>query len=187
LRLLSIAVCIFGFVFCFVAYYPGLLSPDSVAMLSRARGAAFSDWHSATMEALWAVLHRLVPGAAGMLALLLAFYWGALFLLTTAAMQIDRRVAPAMLVIGFMPFTINFAGTLWTDVLTATSWLMCAALVFSAEVAGKSPSMTRQVAWQRAPAWSLSRAKRPPRWPERARVRTRSRRRPSRPVTSPAG
>jgi hypothetical protein len=78
-----------------------------------------------------------------MLAFLLALYWGALLLLTAAASRIDRLIAPAMLVFGFMPFTINFTGTLWVDVLLATSWLMCAALAFSARVRGQPMSAPR--------------------------------------------
>ena len=126
-----IAVCFLGFGLCVVAYYPGLLSPDFISMQSEARDLSFTDWHSTMMPLLWAALYRLFPGPQGMLALLLAFYWGAVFLLAGAAAQIERRLASAMLITGFMPFTINFAGTLWLDVLTATSWLICVALIFS--------------------------------------------------------
>ncbi len=150
LRLLNMAVCMFGFGFCLAAYYPGLLSPDSISMMSQARDLAFWDWHSTMTPLLWAALYRLIPGPQGMLALLLAFYWGAVFVLAGAATQIERRVAPAMLVSAFLPFTINFAGTLWSDVLTATSWSMCAALVFSAEIRGQPSSIMRQVA-----TWTL--------------------------------
>src|SRR5262245_33846016 len=128
---LSLAICVLGFGFCLVAYYPGMLSSDSNTMLSHARDLSFSDWYSTAMELLWAGLYRLFPGPQGMFVLLLWLYWSAIFVLATAAAQIDWRVAPAMLIAGFMPFTINFAGTLWTDVLLATSWLLCAALVFS--------------------------------------------------------
>lgn len=150
LRLLDIAVCFFGFGFCVVAYYPGLLSPDSISMQSEARDLSFTDWHSTMMPLLWAALYRLFPGPQGMLALLLAFYWGAVFLLAGAAAQIERRLASAMLITGFMPFTINFAGTLWSDVLTATSWLICVALIFSAEIRGQPLSIIRKVA-----TWAL--------------------------------
>jgi hypothetical protein len=150
LRLLDLTVCVIGFGFCFIAYYPGMLSPDSISMMSQARDLSFTDWHSPVMPLLWAGLYRLAPGPQGMLALLLAFYWGAVFLLAGAAAQIERHVAPAMLIAGFMPFTINFAGTLWSDVLTATSWLICSALVFSVEIRRQPLSIMRQGA-----AWAL--------------------------------
>ena len=85
-------------------------------MMSQARDLSFTDWHSPVMPLLRAAMYRLDPGPQGMLALLLALYWGAVFLLAGAAAQIERHVAPAMLIMGFMPFTINFAGTLWADV-----------------------------------------------------------------------
>ena len=149
-RLLDLIVCLFGFCFCLVAYYPGLLSPNSISMMSQARDLSFTDWHSPVMPLLWAALYRIAPGPQGMLASLLALYWVAVFLLAGAAAQIERHVAPAMLVMGFMPFTINFAGTLWVDVLTATSWLACSALVFAAEIRRQPQSIIRQVA-----TWAL--------------------------------
>jgi hypothetical protein len=145
LRLFEVAACLAGFGFCFVAYYPGLLSPDSGAMLAQARDFSFFDWYSTMMPLLWAAVYRVIPGSQGMLALLLGFYWGAIFLLTRAAAQIDSFAAPIVVITGFLPFTINFAGTLWSDVLLATSWLLCAALAFSADVRGQSPSVIRQV------------------------------------------
>ena len=146
IALLNSAVCLSGFVFCLVAYYPGLLSPDSIIMFSQARDLSFTDWHATMMPLLWAGLHRLSPGPQGMLILLLALYWGATFVLAGAAARIERRVAPTMLIAGFMPFTINFAGTLWSDVLTATSWLMCAALGFFAAVRGQAQPIVGQIA-----------------------------------------
>src|SRR3954447_25895305 len=117
LRLLEVAACLAGFCFCFFAYYPGLLSPDSGAMLAQARDFSFFDWYPIMMPLLWAAIYRIIPGSQGMLALLLAFYWGAIFLLTRATARIDRLAAPIVIITGVLPFTINFAGTLWTDVL----------------------------------------------------------------------
>ena len=142
-RLGCLIVCAFGFTFCFAAYYPGLLSPDALSIYRQATSFSFSDWHAPMMGLLWALLDRLTHGPQGMLALLLTLYWGALFVLTVAASRINRLIAPAMLVLGFMPFTINFAGTLWVDVLLATSWLMCSALAFSAYIRGRPISMVR--------------------------------------------
>ncbi len=152
LRIVHGAVCIFGFGLCLVAYYPGLLSPDSLGMMLQARSISFFDWHSTMMPLIWAVLYRIGRGPQSMMVLLLVLYWGALFVLAQAAARIERRVAAAMLVMGFMPFTINFVGTLWTDVLLATSWLMCAALVFSGQTSGQPTSMLN--IWQAA-AWIL--------------------------------
>jgi hypothetical protein len=143
--LFDMAACLSGFCFCFAAYYPGVLSPDSGAMLAEAQDLSFSDWYPTMMPLLWGAIYRIIPGSQGMLALVLAFYWGALFLLARAAARIDRLAAPIMVITGLLPFTINFAGTLWTDVLVATSWLLCAAVAFSANVRGQPPSVVRRV------------------------------------------
>ena len=80
-----LTVSILGFALCMLAYYPGLLSPDSLSIYNQARNFSFTDWHSPMMALLWALLFHVVPGPQGMLMILLTFYWGALLLLTDAA------------------------------------------------------------------------------------------------------
>jgi hypothetical protein len=147
-QLACLIVCIFGFAVCFAAFYPGLLSPDALWMYEQVQNFSFFDWQAPVMGLLWAGFDRLSSGPQGMLVFLLLLYWGALFQLALAASRIDRFMAPAMLVLGFMPFTINFVGTIWVDVLLATSWLMCAALAFSAHISPRPMSPFRAtLAW----------------------------------------
>jgi hypothetical protein len=149
-RLLLLLISAAGFCLCYLVYRPGLLSIDSLSIYSQARNFLFNDWHAPMMALLWAPLYRLTDGPQGMLALLLTLYWGALFVFSDAAARIERLIAPGVLVFGVMPFTINFAGTLWVDVLLATSWLMCAALAFSSACRGWPMSLPHGVA-----AWTL--------------------------------
>src|SRR5262249_36874786 len=106
-----------GFVFCFGAYYPGFVNPDSLHMYIEARTLNFDDWQSAMLPLLWAPLNAVVEGSLGMLALLLAMYWGAFVTLACAAVAIHPLAGVAMIVLGFMPFTIIFSGVLITDTL----------------------------------------------------------------------
>jgi hypothetical protein len=147
-RIIAALLCFTGFCTCFVAYYPGLLSPDSLDMYMQAHQLAFGDWYAPLLALIWAGIHVAVPGPEGMLFFLLAFYWGALFLLADATIAIDRYAVFAMPLLGVMPFTVNFAGTIWTDVLLAVIWLMCVAAVFHSRVYNKTmPALTRVVAW----------------------------------------
>jgi hypothetical protein len=149
-RVGCLIVAALGFAVCMAAYDPGVLSPDSFVIYGQAKAFAFSDHHAPMMALLWALLDHIVPGPRGMLLFLLALYWGGLLMLSKAAARINPVVAPLMVVLGFMPFAINFAGTLWVDVLLATSWLMSAAIVFSASIRGQPMSIARSTA-----AWTL--------------------------------
>ena len=123
-----------------------MLSPDSLNQFEQARLFTFHDWYAPELAIIWALINFVVPGPQGMLVLLLALYWGALYVLASAVAFINPRVALILPFIGFMPFTINFAGTIWTDVLLAVSWLMSMALVFSSEVRRQELSTARKVA-----------------------------------------
>jgi len=117
-------------------------------MYKQAQNLSFIDWYSPMMPLIWAPIQFLMPGPQGMLLFLLTLYWGALFVFGDAAATIDPRAALAMPLLGFMPFTLNFAGTIWTDVLVAVSWLMCTALLFHSQIHGKKTfAATRAVAW----------------------------------------
>jgi len=149
-RIVAALLCGVGYCVCLIAYYPGTLSPDSISMYEQAQNFSFIDWYSPMLPLIWALIQFLIPGPQGMLFFLLALYWGALFVFADAAAAIDPRAAFSIPLLGVMPFTVNFAGTIWTDVLVAVSWLMCAALVFYSQIHGKKPSAARQ-----AIAWSL--------------------------------
>ena len=149
-RFFSTIICCVGFGICLIAFYPGLLSPNSLDQYQQARTFTFDDFHAPELAFIWSLLNFAIPGPHGIFILLLALYWAAIFVLASAAAVIDRRVAFAMPLLGFMPFAINFAGTIWTDVLVATSWLMSVALVFSTEVRLHKMSTARRIA-----AWAL--------------------------------
>lgn len=149
-KLVAALFCGAGYCACLVAYYPGTLSPDSIDMYEQAQKLSFIDWYSPVLSLIWVPIQFLIPGPQGMLFFLLALYWGALFVFTDALAAIDPRAALVMPLLGVMPFTVNFAGTIWTDVLVAVSWLMCAALLFHAQIRGKGTSIANQ-----AIAWSL--------------------------------
>jgi hypothetical protein len=146
----SSLICCIGFVLCVAAYHPGLQTPDSLAIHREAQNLAFTDWHSPVMALLWAALDHVAPSPWGLFIFLLILYWGALYLLAGAASRIDQRIAPLMLVLGFMPFAINLAGTLLKDTLLAESWLMCSALAFGSETSRRRMSIGRKVA-----AWTF--------------------------------
>jgi len=149
-RVVAALICAMGFCVCLLAYYPGTLSPDSISIYEQARNFSFIDWYSPVLALIWAPIQLLVPGPQGILFFLLTLYWGALLVFANAAATIDPRTALAMPLLGVMPFAINFAGTIWTDVLVGVSWLMCAALVFHSRIQGRRISAAGQ-----AIVWSL--------------------------------
>src|ERR1051325_2140122 len=70
-------VCAAGFVLTVVAFYPGVMSPDSFDQWEQGRAWAFNDVHPPVMSALWGLMDRVWAGPAGMLLLHNALFWGA--------------------------------------------------------------------------------------------------------------
>lgn len=110
----------------FGAFFPGMMSPDSLDQLRQANAWTFSTTQPPVMTLLWAALNLVVAGPALMLSLQVAMWWGGW------AMIVDRLVpargpwqALVLLAVGFWPPLFAMTGTIWRDV-HMTLALLCA-------------------------------------------------------------
>ncbi len=121
-RLLSWSdlIPVVGFILCALAFYPGIMTPDTLDQLAQANSQSFNDWHPPMMAWLWSWLNRVFPAASGFLFFDLLLLWFGLYWLNR---RIDHRYAPLVYVLGFLPFVINLSGVIWKDVATAYALL----------------------------------------------------------------
>jgi hypothetical protein len=124
-------VLLAGFVLTFVGFFPGLMSPDSVVQFGQAQRFAFSDHHPVVMALIWAGTNAVFPGPQGFFLLLLLMYWGGFSLICRYFAQRARPAFWVALVVPFLPFVINFSGTLWKDVLVFDCFLLSIGVILS--------------------------------------------------------
>ena len=124
-----IVTSLLGFVLTFVAFYPGLMSPDSDHQLMQARRFAFSDGHPVIMALIWAGTNRIWPGPQGFFLLLLLMYWVGFFLVARYFAPRSHVAHWMAVVLPFMPFLINFSGTLWKDALVFDCFLLSLGII----------------------------------------------------------
>ncbi len=118
-----------GFVWTFLAFYPGLMSPDSEDQLSQASRFAFSDGHPIVMALIWAGTNAIVRGPVGFFVLLLLMYWGGFLLICSSLASRSGVSFWSSVMLPFLPFLINFSGTLWKDVLVFGCFLLAVGIL----------------------------------------------------------
>jgi hypothetical protein len=122
-------VALAGFVLTFCAFYPGLMSPDSSHQFSQAQRFKFADGHPVVMALIWAGTLLFARGPGGFFLLLLLLYWGGFFLVSRYFVERSRPGLWAAAAVPFLPFVINFSGTLWKDALVFDCFLVAFAIV----------------------------------------------------------
>lgn len=125
-------VCLAGFVLVVVAFYPGVMSPDSIDQWGQGRAWDFYDIHPPIMSALWGLLDRVWPGPAPLLLIHNALFWGAAALLWRLTRERSSVVALAFALFGFMPQVLALLGSIWKDVGLGASLFMASALLYGA-------------------------------------------------------
>jgi hypothetical protein len=103
-------------IFTMAVYWPGYMSPDSVAQFEQARYGVTDSVYPPLMAYIWRVTDRVVPGPGGMLILNNIVFWGAL---AGIARLVTPFVIPQIvfvLLAGFWPATFCTLGTIWKDV-----------------------------------------------------------------------
>jgi hypothetical protein len=125
-----------GFVFTFCAFYPGVLSSDSLDQFQQALNFHFSDWHPPAMAILWSLLTRIWSGPQLMLLMQEALFWGGVYFLLSALdiRAIWSRIIVVLLL--FSPVLLNFSGVIWKDVQLAAAWIFVLASVFATRQRG---------------------------------------------------
>ncbi len=125
-----------GFVLDSIAFYPGMMSPDSIDQLDQAVQNQYTDWHPPVMAGFWRILNFIYFGPQPMLFFQLGLLWTACFFLTRWLLFNCWPVAALVPILMLMPFIQNFAGTIWKDVQMAAAWFLAAVL------------LARSVVWQ---------------------------------------
>ena len=111
---------VLGFIVCALAFYPGIMTPDTLDQLAQANAQSFDDWHPPMMAWLWSGLNLVFPAASGFLFFDLFLLW---FGLVCVRRSVEHRYAPFVYLLGFLPFVINLSGVIWKDVATAYALL----------------------------------------------------------------
>jgi hypothetical protein len=107
-----------------LAYWPGLMTYDSVRQYDQALGGAFDDWHPPAMGWIWRQLHRIAIGPSPMLVLQLLLYWSGFGLLIGWAWREGRRVLAALLMLAaLLPIPLAIMGTILKDSLMSAALL----------------------------------------------------------------
>lgn len=115
------------------AFYPGMMSADSVWQLAQAGGiTGFSDWHPPLMSVVWQWLIYLTGKPGTLLVMQLVVLW---LSLTLTSIIVCRRKNSFLLgcgvyLMGLLPSTIAVSGSIWKDVHMAFSLLFAVSLAF---------------------------------------------------------
>ena len=126
-------ICLFGFGLTLFAFYPGMMSPDSIASLNEGRSGIIYDQNSPLMSYLWGCLDLLVAGPALMLALQVGTFWIAIAFLWEATHRESILLGLALVLFPFMPQILSQLPVVWKDVGMATALLMATSLVYFAQ------------------------------------------------------
>ncbi|HVF30121.1 MAG TPA: hypothetical protein VNA22_04090 [Pyrinomonadaceae bacterium] len=124
-------ICAFGFGLTVAAFYPGMMSPDSIASLGEGRSGMITEQNSAVMSFVWGILDGVIAGPGPMLILQSAMLWGAAALLWESLFRESFALGVAAALVPFLPHVLSQVPVIWKDVLMATSLFAAVALVFT--------------------------------------------------------
>lgn len=108
-------VAALGAVATWAMFAPGYVSFDSVVQFHEALDARYSNHHPPLMAMLWGVVHPIVPGASGMLALQMAAWWFGVLLHAEASGRSPLFRTIAVAVVGAFPPAVGLLGHVWKD------------------------------------------------------------------------
>ena len=106
---------IIGALLTYLIFFPGLMSPDAYWQFQQAQTGHFNDWHPPIMAWLWSLINRFIPGPQGFFILIILLYWGGFGLICTHCSHGTRKRFLAAVTLPYLPFLINFAGTIGKD------------------------------------------------------------------------
>ncbi|WP_312430856.1 glycosyltransferase [Achromobacter sp.] len=133
-----VLVCLAGFVYSVLTFFPGWMSPDSLAQYEDARRAVYDDWHPVLMAWWWRKLDYIYSGPGLFLIQNLILYWGGWCLMGMASRRWVGRFAVLLPLIGFWPGLLLPLGQIWKDVAFACAMLFAWAMLLNAYSAGRT-------------------------------------------------
>jgi tetratricopeptide (TPR) repeat protein len=121
------------------AFFPGVMSPDSLDQLRQADAWSYSTTQPPIMTLLWSMLNLVIAGPALMLFLQAAMWWGGWVLVIGRLVPARRRwVQPlVLLVLGFWPPLFAMTGTIWRDVHMTLALLVAIGLLLQDPALGR--------------------------------------------------
>ncbi len=122
--------CALGLAITIFAFYPGYMSPDSVANLTQGRDGYFYDINSPVMSYFWGILDRLYAGPALMLIFHNLIFWGGCAIFWHSAKGRSAKLAISLVILGFLPQFLSQLSTIWKDVGLAASLFLVASLIY---------------------------------------------------------
>src|SRR5689334_9430002 len=123
-QLLGYAICLLAFLFITWSFFPGVMTPDSVASLEQGRTGIYSDINSPVMSWLLGRLDTLLAGPGLIFVIHIAIFWAACALLWSATDAKSRWLGIWMVLFGLMPQIVAPTVAIWKDVAMGTSLLM---------------------------------------------------------------
>jgi hypothetical protein len=134
-------VCIGGFALVVWSFYPGMMSPDSIAALSAGREGTFVDINAPLMSALWAALDRVIAGPGAMFIVQAALFWGACALFWKAARRESVFLGLALVLFAFLPHILSQTVVIWKDIALGASLFFATALLYYAKKSGSKAAL----------------------------------------------
>jgi hypothetical protein len=121
---LSVAL---GFTLNILVFYPGFMSPDSLAQYQQASVNVYSDWHPPIMAWVWRILSFVFVPPSGLLFFQMILLWGSIYLLALEFISTRFKVW-ILVLLPFFPSILTISGVLWKDVQMAFALLTIFAL-----------------------------------------------------------
>ncbi|MGY2171685.1 hypothetical protein [Pseudomonas gingeri] len=110
--------------FSFFAFYPGIMTWDSLDQLRQARLGDYRDWQPPAMALLWHLFLMFDDGPSGMLIFQFFMIWLASILLYVWSTRSGHKFSFLFLCLPAFPWIINFQYVVWKDVGMAYSWIL---------------------------------------------------------------
>ncbi|MET0752234.1 MAG: hypothetical protein ABWZ66_02625 [Pyrinomonadaceae bacterium] len=126
-------LCVLGFGLTIWAFYPGLMSPDSVTSFTEARQNSFTDISSPLMSYLWRFLDKIVAGPAPMLILQNAVFWSGCAIFWCATHKKSFRLGLCLILFALMPQILSQLPVIWKDVGLGAALFLSTALLYLAD------------------------------------------------------
>ncbi len=121
-----------GFAITVAAFYPGIMSVDSIQQYEQSLTRLYSDHHPPLMAWLWSLANHVVQGPQAIFMLHAALIWSALWLFAEGAARRGIRHGWLLVAAGFLPPILSIEGMVWKDVGMAASLLFATATIYRA-------------------------------------------------------
>jgi hypothetical protein len=111
-------------------FAPGIMPPDAIHIFNNAQALKFDDWHMPTTQAIWAMMHQIIPGPLGMLLLIQVCYWLGFALIGVGlARRAYRVLGLAVVLLGTFPPSIHMTSIVLVDTLMVAFFLPAVGLM----------------------------------------------------------